>query len=852
MKNYKNSITNLVLLFIFLIPTTSHAEIDSLWAKSYHFCEDNQSNSLIETIDGGLLMTGNCGPGTGGEGYWDRDYMGMMVKMDQDGDTLWTKFIDLWDGYEGFTGKPLEFDDGGFLLNYNLRYDESHFSGPIFIRTNSLGDTLWAKHFETAQTDSTYETLRYPIKHYGNRYYYVGSTQTWGPNTSNGWIVEIDITTGDSISQRIYGDSLYQWFNLLLKLDDGSFIATGNQQDSDENQDFWVVKLDSSLNIVWEKRYGGEEKEQLYDIIINRNGGFTLVGRTESFGAGNQDGYVVRINDEGTVLWDTTFGGEWQDRLYSIDETADNNLLIVGYTRTSSSSSNQGYWVVKLDESGTFIEEAIYNSDKRDKGVQLVQTDYNEFIINGLRSWDSWTQVDDWLIKFSTDVNAVLVNVESEQASIIDGILDNIVYPLAADTVNVDVDLEFGYLDSASAIGVNFTGISGHLDLLNIDTSASLIGPLNWTYIINDTNDTLITGFYGADPLTESGTLFNLKIAVNNSAPQGLYPIEAFDLVVDEINQNFVEIDGGIYVTHYTLGDASRNGELSYYDAAMILKHLVGYVNLDDLQVDLSDASYNGEVSALDASVVAQFVAQLSNDIPPTDNSSLLTTSEFGGFDDAEFYPGQNLEVEVLINQCSNLLSFELDIEYDGNIMSFTQSVWESPYDDFTIEENNEDGLLRIAGSSGNGSENGSLVKLNFTVAEDFDGEEIEITVSKYRLNENVEGVNVVGVFTKSAMGIENDLIPSQYTLHQNYPNPFNPITTLRYDLPEDAVVNITIYDIMGREIRTLVNSAQDAGFKSIIWNATNDYGKPVSAGVYLYKIQAGEFVQTKKMVLLK
>ena len=69
MKNYKNSITNLVLLFIFLIPTTSHAEIDSLWAKSYHFCEDNQSYSLIETIDGGLLMTGNCGPGTG-EGFF--------------------------------------------------------------------------------------------------------------------------------------------------------------------------------------------------------------------------------------------------------------------------------------------------------------------------------------------------------------------------------------------------------------------------------------------------------------------------------------------------------------------------------------------------------------------------------------------------------------------------------------------------------------------------------------------------------------------------------------------------------------------------------------------------------------
>jgi flagellar hook assembly protein FlgD len=64
--------------------------------------------------------------------------------------------------------------------------------------------------------------------------------------------------------------------------------------------------------------------------------------------------------------------------------------------------------------------------------------------------------------------------------------------------------------------------------------------------------------------------------------------------------------------------------------------------------------------------------------------------------------------------------------------------------------------------------------------------------------------------------------------------------------------VNVTVYDMLGREVRTLVNTTQDAGFKSVIWNAANDYGKPVSAGVYLYKIQAGEFVQTKKMVLLK
>ena len=96
------------------------------------------------------------------------------------------------------------------------------------------------------------------------------------------------------------------------------------------------------------------------------------------------------------------------------------------------------------------------------------------------------------------------------------------------------------------------------------------------------------------------------------------------------------------------------------------------------------------------------------------------------------------------------------------------------------------------------------------------------------------------------------ELIPTVFALLQNYPNPFNPVTTLRYDLPEQSTVNIIIYDMLGRQVRTLLNQTQDAGFKSVIWDATNDYGKPVSAGVYLYKLQAGEFVQTRKMVLMK
>ena len=93
---------------------------------------------------------------------------------------------------------------------------------------------------------------------------------------------------------------------------------------------------------------------------------------------------------------------------------------------------------------------------------------------------------------------------------------------------------------------------------------------------------------------------------------------------------------------------------------------------------------------------------------------------------------------------------------------------------------------------------------------------------------------------------------PGKFRLNQNYPNPFNPITTLKYDLSQDAFVDLTIYDMLGNIVSTIVSKNQNSGSKSVQWDSTNDQGELVSAGVYLYKIQVGNHSRTKKMILLK
>ena len=101
-------------------------------------------------------------------------------------------------------------------------------------------------------------------------------------------------------------------------------------------------------------------------------------------------------------------------------------------------------------------------------------------------------------------------------------------------------------------------------------------------------------------------------------------------------------------------------------------------------------------------------------------------------------------------------------------------------------------------------------------------------------------------------LSLDGVVLPLEFALGQNYPNPFNPTTKIQYALAKDEFVSVNIYDLMGRNIKSLINIGQTAGYYEINWNATNNNGEVVPAGMYFYMIRAGEFTSTKKMVLLK
>jgi len=138
----------------------------------------------------------------------------------------------------------------------------------------------------------------------------------------------------------------------------------------------------------------------------------------------------------------------------------------------------------------------------------------------------------------------------------------------------------------------------------------------------------------------------------------------------------------------------------------------------------------------------------------------------------------------------------------------------------------------------------------------DPDGEEYTLAANSPCVETGESGSNMgaLGVGCNAVVAIGNDVTsaPIDYTLHQNFPNPFNPTTTFTYELPQPSYVQIVVYDILGQEVATLVSENQTAGYKSVQWNAMDNQRQKVGSGMYLYVIKAGEFTQTRKMLLLK
>ena len=333
-----------------------------------------------------------------------------------------------------------------------------------------------------------------------------------------------------------------------------------------------------------------------------------------------------------------------------------------------------------------------------------------------------------------------------------------------------------------------------------------------------------------------------------------LYPGE-YDVtlrVEDEFGLADTTISPALVQVDTVYGDVSWNGVVQSFDASLILKHLVDIDPFSDLQVEVGDVNLSGDISTLDAYHILEYMVGLIDALPYTPDEVAGSTGDFM-MEDMGAEAGMMIDVPITISNAENVNGLKGRLTYDPAVLALDTLIFGEFLNGYMIEMNETEPGQILFAASGNqpNTETGTIANLTFEVLEGFYGES-SVTLSDLRVNENEELEVGAEMTVNYVLGISRAGVPEVFALHQNYPNPFNPVTRINYDLPKDDQVKITIYDMMGRQVTTLINQNQTAGYKSVRWDATNQLGESVSAGLYMYVIEAGAFRESRKMVLLK
>jgi len=348
------------------------------WQKTYGGSGDDLGRAIIQTTDGGFAITGpsksSDGDATSNKGQHDH----WILKLDAQGTIQWEKSY-------GFAGHDhsqslLQTNDGGYFIGGYLDVDASsglgnetiskHGVGEFWVqKLDSNGNLEWRRYFGGASNDRIYKVLQ---AHDGN-YLLVGSSESsdFDISNTNGsydvWVVKID-DKGVILWEKSFGGSGIDNGYAATKTNDGNYLIAGTAISSDGlvsnpkgNSDIWLLKIDDNGNLLWEKSFGGSGFDAAFAISKSSNifNSYIIAGNSKSsdgdvsINNGENDFWVLKIDETGKLLFEKSFGGSGIDFSYGVIETSDQKIVVVGETESSDKdiTSNKGgkdLWIVKI------------------------------------------------------------------------------------------------------------------------------------------------------------------------------------------------------------------------------------------------------------------------------------------------------------------------------------------------------------------------------------------------------------------------------------------------------------------------------------------------------------------------
>ena len=374
----------LLLITVFLNVIVVRGQ--TTFQKTYGGTSTDMGSSVQQTSDGGYIAVGITFSFSSGNQYF------YLIKTNSTGDTLWTKTFGGINNDEGYSVQQTS--DGGFII---AGYTNSFGVGNVdiyLIKTDSTGNMVWNKTIGGTVSEEAYSVQQTT----DGGYIITGVTDSFGAGLEDVYLVKTD-SIGNILWTKTYGGSNDDVGSSVYQTADGGYIVGGYTKSFGAgNYDFYLIKTDVSGNVQWTKTFGGINDEQSYSVQQTTDGGYVIIGYTNSFGAGFEDVYIIKTDTSGNTVWSKTYGGIYDDEGYSIQQTTDGGFILVGFTQSFGFGDYDTY-LIRTDPTGNILWTRTFGGSNGDVGSSVKQTTDAGYIIVGRTENFGAGNYDFYLIK---------------------------------------------------------------------------------------------------------------------------------------------------------------------------------------------------------------------------------------------------------------------------------------------------------------------------------------------------------------------------------------------------------------------------------------------------------------------
>jgi len=847
---------------------------DSLWSRT--FGGGDVCYSVQQTADGGFILGGETSSfGAGGRDFY-------LVRTDANGNSLWNRTFG--GSSDDVCYSVQQTSDGGFILGgYTFSFGAG-IDDFYLVKTDANGNQLWSRTFGGSSWDDCYSVQQTT----DGGFILGGRTYLFGAGATDFYLVKTD-GNGNQQWSRTFGGSGTDWCNSVQQTTDSGFILGGYTTSFGAgSRDFYLVKTDMNGNSLWNRTFGGTSWDWCNSVQQTTDSGFILGGYTTSFGAGNSDFYLVKTDGNGNQQWSRTFGGSYSEVCRSVQQTADGGFILGGST-DSFGAGNDDFWLVKTDGNGNSLWSRTFGGSGTDWCYSVQQTADGGFILGGgttsfgAGGWAFWlvrTGPDNsaGTILYEIHIDQVTLNGSSSYAfntGLVSGdyldISGHVTYVSNGQPVP---NLVLGVTDEFGAVcrELRTDGQGDFTDRVAVVAQLSGFNHQVGYYRANMEPVYLSIPVYVPDEenLLRPPQLNSLLDVLNESGPYTFESVTTLDDHGQWLWTSPEMFSAGIKypcgpngVTNLTYWEILKWRMYSGTNPYMNCPEVLGLATEEQLELSRQHAQQTAaRLRALPGAWLADHAFSIV----------LLMAEGFGCLPTGT---PDDVAIPVL---CGLFAKTAGELGIDATIQSvltaanvsdqWIQGVqWAQNLFEIRSIGNNLDRIMHIvvplsdvtarniAARSYQPVMNGELNPSNLTNASvvyesddpgTLDDLRWHTFVVQYDWEDTTYVVGILMEYDNAGAAPVSSPFAKRYLLTAS-PNPFNPTTTIRYDVKETGLVSLKVFDLLGREVATLVYGTISAGSYSIDWDAGD-----LPSGVYLCRMEAQDFMQTRKVVLLK